>query len=166
LEKTLVPVVLAMETWGIKIDKAYFRNLAKEMQNELSKIESKVHELAGVVFNIASPKQLSEVLFKQLELSSKGLRKTPGGLVSTASDELAKLDHPVAKAVLTWRELSKLLNTYLLPLPAMADMEDRVHSHFDQLGAATGRMSSSNPNLQNIPLQGEWGRKVRTGFVA
>jgi DNA polymerase-1 len=166
LEKTLVPVIHAMERWGVKIDKQYFKSLAKEMQNELSKIESKVHELAGVVFNIASPKQLSEVLFKQLELSSKGLRKTPGGLVSTASDELAKLDHPVAKAVLTWRELSKLLNTYLLPLPAMADMEDRVHSHFDQLGAATGRMSSSNPNLQNIPLQGEWGRKVRTGFVA
>ena len=166
LEKTLVPVVLAMEAWGIKIDKAYFHSLAKETTRELSKIESKVHELAGVVFNIASPKQLSEVLFTQLKLSSKGLRKTPGGVVSTASDELAKLDHPVAKEVLMWRELSKLLNTYLLPLPEMADLKDRVHSNFDQLGAATGRISSSSPNLQNIPVQGFWGKRVRKGFVA
>ncbi|TSC56181.1 MAG: DNA polymerase I [Parcubacteria group bacterium Greene0714_21] len=166
LEKALIPVVLAMEELGITIDKTYLGSLAKEMQKELIKIESKVHELGEVVFNIASPKQLSEVLFQKLELSSKGLRKTPGGVVSTASDELIKLGHPIVKEVLAHRELSKLLSTYLLPLPHMADTHSRVHSRFDQLGAATGRISSSSPNLQNIPVQGFWGKRVRKGFVA
>ena len=108
------------------------------------------------------------MLFGRLGLSSRGLHKTPGGVVSTALSELEKLKgaHPVIAEVLSYRELAKLLNTYVIPLPQLADKEGRIHTHFDQLGAVTGRLSSFSPNLQNIPLQGEWGKRIREGFVA
>ncbi|MCH8049709.1 hypothetical protein IH979_03320, partial [Patescibacteria group bacterium] len=127
-----------------------------------------VAKKTGGQFNINSPKQLSEVLFEKLKLSIKGLHKTPGGVISTASSELEKLRdaHPVVAEILRYRELAKLQSTYVNPLPKLADKEGRIHTHFDQLGAATGRLSSSNPNLQNIPVKGEWGQKIRKGFVA
>ncbi|MBI1984942.1 MAG: hypothetical protein HYS60_02410 [Candidatus Wildermuthbacteria bacterium] len=168
LEKSLIPVIADMEKIGIKIDALYFKSLAKEVSGELKKLESRIFELGGVVFNINSPKQLSDVLFQNLSLGTKGIRKTRGGSLSTASPELEKLksSHPVIAEILAYRELAKLLNTYLEPLPLLADSEGRIHAHFDQLGAATGRMSSSDPNLQNIPAQGTWGKRVRKGFVA
>lgn len=168
LEKRVIPVIAAMEKKGIKIDPAYFTSLTKDMTREMQALERKIFEHAGVVFNINSPQQLSDVLFQTLSLGKKGIRKTSGGVLSTASSELEKLRslHPVIEEVLSFRELAKLLNTYLEPIPLLADNFLRIHAHFDQLGAATGRLSSSNPNMQNIPIQGEWGKKVRKGFVS
>lgn len=168
LEKSLIPVISQMEQTGIQIDKPYLKRLSKEVSEEIENLQAKIFKLAGVEFNISSPQQLSKILFERLSLPAKGLHKTPGGVLSTASPELQKLHsaHPVVEEILRYRELSKLLNTYLLTLPEMADENGRIHAHFDQLGAATGRLSSDNPNLQNIPVQGDWGKKIRKGFVA
>jgi DNA polymerase-1 len=168
VERQLTPVLRAMEKRGIAIDKGYFASLEKEIKKELGRAESKIFTLADSVFNISSPQQLSQVLFGKLLLSPKGMHKTPGGLISTASPELEKIQslHPIVQEVLNFRELSKLLNTYVAPLPLLADKEGRVHTHFEQFGAETGRLSSVSPNLQNIPLQGAWGKKVREGFVS
>ncbi|MBI2573968.1 MAG: hypothetical protein HYV78_01055 [Candidatus Wildermuthbacteria bacterium] len=167
LEKRIFPVVQAMEKHGIGIDKPYLQSLAKEIEKEISSLEKIIYREAGTTLNLNSPKQLSQVLFEKLELSAKKIKKTPGGVLSTASSELEKLKdlHPVVPRVLAYRELSKLQTTYLLPLPELADGKNRIHSHFDQLGAATGRLSSSKPNLQNIPMQGEWAGRIRKGFV-
>jgi DNA polymerase I-like protein with 3'-5' exonuclease and polymerase domains len=168
LELAISPVLRMMEKTGIQIDKTFFAKLKKELQTSLKKLEGGIAKKAGGAFNISSPKQLSEVLFERLLLSPRGLHKTPGGVVSTASSELEKLKdaHPMIKEVLHYRELAKLQTTYVLPLPKLADKEGRIHTHFDQLGAATGRLSSFSPNLQNIPVQGEWGKRIREGFVA
>ena len=168
LELRLLPVLRAMEETGIQIDKKFFEKLSKELEKNLQKLKASIAKKAGAAFNINSPKQLSEVLFEKLGLPQKGLHKTPGGVVSTASPELEKLrdTHLIIGEILKYRELAKLQNTYVVPLPQLADKGGRVHTHFDQLGAATGRLSSSNPNLQNIPLQREWGAKIREGFVA
>ncbi|OHA70416.1 MAG: hypothetical protein A3D64_02350 [Candidatus Wildermuthbacteria bacterium RIFCSPHIGHO2_02_FULL_49_9] len=168
LELELSPVLRTMEETGIQIDKKFFEELSQELGENLQKLQASIAKKAGGQFNISSPRQLSEVLFKKLGLPQKGLHKTPGGVVSTASPELEKLRgaHVVVAEILSYRELAKLQNTYAVPLPQLADKEGRIHTHFDQLGAATGRISSANPNLQNIPLQGEWGAKIRGGFVA
>lgn len=168
LETNLIKVIEDMEKVGVQIDRPYITSLAKEVSGALKKHEDEIFKLTGLVFNINSPKQLSDVLFKDLALNTKGIRKTPGGVLSTNVEELEKLRelHPAVAKILEYRELAKLLNTYLEPLPLLADKEGRIHAHFDQLGAATGRMSSSDPNLQNIPLRGIWGKKVRKGFVA
>ncbi|MDO8577387.1 MAG: DNA polymerase [Candidatus Wildermuthbacteria bacterium] len=168
LEKRLIPVLENMERLGIKIDSSYLSGLAKEIGKMLKTLEERIAELAGSPFNINSPRQLSTVLFETLGISKKGIRKTPGGTLSTASPELAKIEqaHPIVKEVLQYREFAKLQNTYLEPLPLLADNTGRIHAHFDQFGAATGRLSSLNPNLQNIPVLGEWGKKVRKGFIA
>ncbi|KKU93582.1 MAG: hypothetical protein A3J30_01800 [Candidatus Wildermuthbacteria bacterium RIFCSPLOWO2_02_FULL_47_9c] len=168
LEKRLVPVVRKMEERGIKIDRKYFQELQREMEQALARLRGNIHATAGKEFNVNSTQQLSEVLFKDLALPVKGLKKTPKGVISTASPELEKLAgvHPIIEDVLRHREIQKLLTTYARPLPLLADEKDRVHTHFDQLGTATGRISSSEPNLQNIPNQGEWGKRIRRGFVA
>ncbi|MBI2123673.1 MAG: hypothetical protein HYU04_00250 [Candidatus Wildermuthbacteria bacterium] len=168
VERNLTPVLRIMEKTGIAIDKDYFASLEKDIRKGLTGAESKIFELAENVFNVSSPRQLSVVLFEKLMLSPKGMHKTPGGLVSTASPELEKIKslHPIIQEVLSFRELSKLLNTYVVPLPLLADKEGRIHTHFEQFGAETGRLSSASPNLQNIPLQGDWGKKVRGGFVS
>ncbi|MDA1337431.1 MAG: DNA polymerase [bacterium] len=168
MEQELTPVLRMMEETGILIDKKFFKKLSGELAKNLQKLEVGIIKKAGITFNINSPKQLSEVLFEKMGLSSRGLHKTPGGVISTASGELEKLKDasPIASEVLKYRELAKLQNTYVTPLPRLADKEGRVHTSFDQLGAATGRLSSANPNLQNIPLQGNWGKKIRCGFVS
>lgn len=168
VERELTPVLRAMEKTGIAISKEYFAALEKDMAKEIAKAESKIYESAESVFNVGSPRQLSQVLFEKLMLSPKGMHKTPGGVISTASPELEKIKslHPIVQEVLNYRELAKLLNTYVQPLPLLADKEGRVHTHFEQFGAETGRLSSKDPNLQNIPLQGSWGKKVRGGFVS
>ena len=168
VERKLTPVLSAMEEIGIAIDKKYFAELEKDMRKALTRAESKIFELAESVFNVSSPKQLSVVLFEKLLLSSKGMHKTPGGVISTASPELEKIKslHPIIQEVLNFRELAKLLNTYVVPIPLLADKDARVHTDCEQFGAETGRLSSVNPNLQNIPLQGSWGKRVRGGFVS
>jgi DNA polymerase-1 len=168
LEKSLMPILRAMEKTGIKVDKPYFQKLSQEMEKELLSLRTKIHEKAGKEFNINSTQQISEVLFGDLGLSPKGLKKTPKGVISTASPELEKLRgvHPIVEEIFKHREIQKLLTTYARPLPELADAKDRVHTHFDQLGAATGRLSSAEPNLQNIPNQGEWGKRIRRGFIS
>ncbi|MDO8655021.1 MAG: DNA polymerase, partial [bacterium] len=168
LERKLIPILGGMEKAGMKIDRKYFTKLAAEMDEKMRGVEKEVYSMAGQPFNLNSPAQLSLALFQTLGLSSKGVKKTPGGVFSTASDELEKIFdlHPIVSQVIAYRELKKLLSTYALPLLEKADMNDRVHTNFDQFGAATGRMSSSNPNLQNIPLQGVWAKKIRKGFIA
>ena len=168
LEKKIMPIVRGMEKAGIKIDKKYFKKLTKEITKKLADVEKRIYKIAGKEFNANSPQQLSEVLFGDLLLPTKGLKKTPGGVVSTAAPELEKLrgKHPIIKELLRHREFQKLNSTYIRPLPGLADEKDRIHTKFDQLGTATGRMSSSGPNMQNIPVRGEWGSKIRKGFIA
>ncbi len=168
LEKKLVPVIQDMEATGIRIDVPYFQNLVREITKEIKDLEVKIFALAGLEFNINSPQQLSQVLFQKLSLPQKGIHRTPGGVLSTASLELEKLRsaHAIVGEILRYRALAKLLNTYLIPLPKLVDENRRIHAHFDQLGTATGRLSSDDPNLQNIPVQGEWGQKIRKGFIA
>jgi len=168
LEKMLVPIINNMEETGIKIDKKYFAELLQEISKDLNCAENGIYKSLGKKLNINSPQQLSEALFTDLKLSTKGLKKTPGGVVSTAAPQLEKLEnaHPVIKELLKYRELQKLYSTYIKPLPEMADSKDRIHTSFDSLGTSTGRISSKDPNLQNIPIRGEWGFKIRKGFIA
>jgi len=167
LEKNLIPIILRMEERGMKIDKTYFAKLEKEFTKELAILEKTIYKLATREFNINSPQQLSEILFDVLGISPAGLKKTPGGAISTAAGELEKVQdkHPIGKELLAYRELQKLYTTYIKPLPVMADKNDRLHTHLDPLGTATGRLSSASPNLQNIPVQGEWGKRIRQGFI-
>ncbi len=163
----LIPVLFKMEQEGMLIDRAYFDGMKAEFTEELQKIEQKIWRLAGYEFNINSPVQLSEALFTKLQLPTKGIKKTQKGY-STGAKELDKLEgqHEIIDEIRNYREVSKLLSTYIVPLPELADKKDRVHTTFNQNVTATGRLSSTNPNLQNIPVRTEAGRRIRTGFVA
>jgi DNA polymerase I len=156
-----------METNGIELDTAHFQKLSQEITTEIVELEKEIHKIAESDFNISSPKQLSEILFTKLGIPTKGLKKTPGGVISTQETELNKMadKHPIIPLILKHRELMKLKNTYIDPLPELADAEKRIHTNYNQTGTATGRLSSDNPNLQNIPAQGEWAKKIREGFV-
>jgi DNA polymerase-1 len=166
LERPLSDVLRRMEDEGIKLDRDLFARLSTEMAAQIAALEAKAVEAAGKEFNVGSPKQLGEILFDHLGL--KAGRKTETGQRSTDSDTLESLKelHPLPGIVLEHRELSKLLGTYVDPLPLLADTNGRVHTRFQQTVAATGRLSSTDPNLQNIPIRGEIGRELRTGFVA
>ena len=163
----LIPVLYKMEREGIKIDKSRFDALAKEFSAELAKLETEIHALAGQSFNINSPIQLSEILFDKLALPTKGIKKTTRGY-STGAKELDKLRdlHPIIAKLERYREVSKLLSTYITPLPTLADDNQRIHTTFTQDVTATGRLSSLNPNLQNIPVRSEDGKRIRECFVA
>lgn len=163
----LIPVLYKMEKAGMLIDRDYFRAMKKEFSAEVAKIEQKIYTMAGMTFNINSPVQLSEVLFSKLGLPTKGVKKTQRGY-STGVKELDKLEgqHEIIGAIKEYREMAKLLSTYIAPLPELADAQGRVHTTFNQNITATGRLSSTNPNLQNIPVRTEEGRRIRTGFVA
>ncbi len=168
IEMPLVPVLARMETHGVKVDIVHLEKLSKEVGSQLQTLEKKIIKLAGTEFNVSSPSQLKEVLFEKLALETKGIGKTKTGL-STAAEELEKLKdaHPIIPLVLEHRELSKLKNTYLDALPLLLNPDTgRVHTSFNQTVAATGRLSSSNPNLQNIPVRTELGNEVRNAFVA
>jgi DNA polymerase-1 len=166
IELPLVPVLRAMEKRGVKVDRAFLAELSKEYHAELEAIARRIYKAAGGEFNINSPKQLGEVLFDKLGLVNK--KKTAGGQRSTRESELQKLagQHPIINEILDYRELNKLLGTYIDAIPALLDKEDRVHTHFIQIGAATGRMASTDPNLQNIPIKSDLGRRIRHAFVA
>lgn len=168
VEKELAPVLAKMQQAGIKIDKDYLKNLGDNLGQKLKMLETKIYKLSGVEFNINSPQQLSEVLFTKLNLQIKGLKKTPGKVTSTAASELNKLrgEHEVVDCVIEYRELAKLKNTYVDALPELVASDGRLHTTFDQLGTTTGRLSSKNPNLQNIPIKTELGREIRKAFVA
>jgi DNA polymerase-1 len=168
IELPLKPILESAENRVIKINKDYLGELSVKYHRELSLIEKKIWEHAGEEFNINSPKQLGEIIFTKMGLGVKGMKKTAGGAQSTRESELVKLAgvHPVIDEILSHRELQKLLSTYIDVLPTLADNEGRVHTHFIQTGTATGRMSSRDPNLQNIPMKTEIGRVIRKAFVA
>ncbi len=168
IEKPLMPVLRAMETRGILIDVGILTTLGEKYQAELKIIEGRIHAAAGRVFNVSSPKQLGEVLFDELKLIPQRQKKTAGGERSTRESELEKIRgaHPIVSDIIEYRELKKLLSTYIENLPSMLDAEHRLHAEFLQTGTTTGRLASQNPNLQNIPLHSERGRAVRHAFIA
>ena len=162
----LIPILYKMEEKGMLIDRAYFKALEAEYAAEVAVLEREIQELAGVDFNPNSPVQLSEVLFDKLGISTKGIKKTTRGY-STGAKELDKLKgvHPVIEKIIAYREATKLLNTYITPMPDLADKDGRIHTTFTQNVTATGRLSSKDPNLQNIPVRTEEGKRIRQGFV-
>lgn len=167
IEMPLVPILFQMEKDGIELDTEYLKGVAKEFEKELNSLTKKIHKLAGSEFNIQSPQQLAEVLFEKLKLSTKGLKKTKTG-ISTAAPELEKIfeEHEIIPLIMEFRELAKLQNTYVEALPQLVDKKGRIHTTFNQTVTSTGRLSSSEPNLQNIPTKTELGQKIRHAFVA
>ena len=168
IEKPLIPIIAAMEARGVLIDPKMLASLAKKYSAELIAIEKNIYKAAGREFNVSSPKQLGEVLFDELGLTPEKQKKTAGGQRSTRESELEKLRdaHPIIADILDYRELKKLLSTYIDNLPPLLDSENRLHARFIQTGTTTGRMASQDPNLQNIPLHSERGRAIRHAFVA
>lgn len=170
IELPLTRVLADMEERGILIDRAFLARLEREVGAKLRELTKDIHAAVGEEFNIASPKQLSRILFEVLGLATRGLRKTAkGGVISTRESELEKLRaaHPVVASILDYRELAKLQSTYIEVLPGLADKKTgRLHTTFNQVGTATGRLSSQNPNLQNIPILSQTGRQIRRAFIA
>ena len=160
-------VLFKMEKAGVEICPEIFAKMSVEFAGEISKIEKEIFEIAGREFNVASPLQLSKVLFEDLGLPTKGIKKSKNGF-STGQKELDKLREysPIIEKIEQFREFSKLKSTYVDALPKLADEKNRIHSNFAQDVTTTGRLSSSNPNLQNIPIRSELGRRIREGFVA
>lgn len=167
IEMPLLPILHQMEAVGIKVDRQYLVKLGVELKKRLQKIETEAIEKLGGNVNIASPSQLQDILFNKLKLSVVGIKKIKSGH-STDAESLMKLrdQHPAILLILEYRELAKLLNTYIETLPSQIDKNGRIHTSFGQIGAATGRMNSNNPNLQNIPIRTDLGNQVRRAFVA
>jgi len=168
VDNALVPVLALMEKNGILLDLPALQVLGSRVAKDLGELEKKIHKLGKGHFNIASPQQLKEILFTKLQISTVDIKKTKTGL-STAASELEKMKgkHPIIPLILDYRELSKLQNTYIEALPKLVNKKTgRVHTSFNQTIAATGRLSSTDPNLQNIPIRTEMGNKIRESFVA
>jgi DNA polymerase-1 len=166
IELPLVRVLARMEVAGIEVDKSYLEELGADLRQRLGALEKQIHEDAGIPFNINSTLQLREVLFEKLELPM--LKKTPKGVPSTDASVLAKLaeGHPIVARLLDYRELEKLRSTYVDGLLPLIATDGRVHARFNQMAAATGRLSSDSPNLQNIPVRSPEGMTIRRAFVA
>jgi len=167
IERPLIGLLARMEVWGVRVDPEVLRTMSREFEAELGNLEKKIYELAGAPFNINSPKQLGQVLFHKLGLpASKRTRVTRG--YSTSLDILEDLAplHPLARHVLDFRQMAKLKSTYADALPQLINPETgRIHTSYNQTVASTGRLSSSEPNLQNIPARGEWGVRFRRAFI-
>jgi len=168
IEKPIMSVIKKMEERGVLIGTEFLKNLSKNYSKIIKDLEQKIWQEAGVEFNVASPKQLGEVLFEKLGLTVKYQKKTSTGAKSTKESELQKMKdlHPIIPLVLEFRELSKLVSTYIDPIPKMVDSDNRLHTKFIQTGTTTGRMASINPNLQNIPVGSEKGKVIRKAFLA
>jgi len=168
IELPLLPILIAAEERGVLVDTKKLEKLSQEYHQQLFTIEERIYSLAGEEFNINSPKQVGEVLFEKLQLSTKGIGKTGGGALSTRESELEKLreQHPIVEVILEHREIQKLLSTYIDAIPKLVDSNNRLHTHLNQTGSRTGRMSSDSPNLQNIPASEEHGDRIRGAFIA
>ena len=167
IEMPLLPVLQSIERNGVKVDVDMLNKQSKQLQTRMAEVEKQVFEAAGETFNLASPKQLGVILFEKLEIPS--VKKTKTGQYSTAEDVLVELaeEYEIPKMILEHRSLSKLKSTYTDKLPLQVDADTgRVHTSYNQTGAATGRLSSSDPNLQNIPVRSEEGRRIRQAFIA
>ena len=165
-EMPLIPVLSLMERKGIKIDVSYFKNYSSELEKELAKIEKAIYEEAGEEFNINSPKQLGDILFVKMNLPSGKKTKTGYSTDVMVLEDLESYGYNIARLLLDYRKLNKLKTTYVDTLPNLVDSNSRIHTSFNQIGTATGRLSSSEPNLQNIPVKTDDGIKIREGFVA
>ncbi len=166
INEKVEPVLRGMEEAGIKLDIEKLKNLENKLSSDLQRLTNDIHQSAGVSFNIDSPAQIAGILFEKLKLPAEGLKRTKTG-PSTAASELNKIkdEHQIISLILEYREIAKLLSTYLLPLPKMVDGNFRLHTHYAQ-DVATGRISSNDPNLQNIPIKGRYGEQIRAAFVA
>jgi DNA polymerase-1 len=167
IDLPLVGVLTRMEQAGVRVDPAQLGVLSERLETEMSALQTKIHEIAGVPFNINSPQQLAKVLYEDLKLPAP-VKYGKGKSTSTAADILEELavTHEIARLVLDYRQLAKLKGTYVDALPALIRQGTRrIHTTFNQAGAATGRLSSSNPNLQNIPIRTELGREIRAAFI-
>lgn len=163
----LVSALATMEAEGVKVDEEALKKMSDGLKSDLDKLQKSIFKLARSEFNIGSPKQLGEVLFDKMKLIDKA-KKTKTGQYATGEDVLQKLadEHEIARKILEYREYEKLRSTYVDALPKMVSKTDgRIHSDFRQAVAATGRLSSNNPNLQNIPIRTEKGRLIRSAFV-
>ena len=168
MDLPLVPVLARMEQAGVKIDTGALSKMSSELEREIAAKEKEIHEVAGMEFNVGSPRQLGDVLFNRMNLP-KPVKYGKGRMISTAVDVLEELaeNHPIARMVLDYRQLTKLKSTYVDALPALINSTTgRLHTTFGQAGTATGRLSSANPNLQNIPIRTELGRGIRAAFIA
>ncbi|HEX7259762.1 MAG TPA: DNA polymerase I [Candidatus Saccharimonadia bacterium] len=167
-EFPLIEVLAHMEIAGIELDGAFLNKFNEKLTKDLAKLEENIWEAAGQKFNIGSPAQLSDILFNQLKLSTHSVKKGKTGGYSTAAVELEKLKdaHPIIPMISDYRELSKLQSTYVETLPKLVDGKGRIHTRFNQTIAQTGRLNSTDPNLQNIPVRTEIGREIRKAFVA
>jgi DNA polymerase-1 len=167
IDLPLVPVLLRMEETGVRINPTVLRDMGSRLTLEIDNLAERIYADSGHRFNINSPKQLGDVLFNRMDLP-KPMKYGKGKVVSTAQDVLEELaaNHPIAALVIEHRQLQKLKSTYLDQLPSLADSEGRIHTTFNQVGTATGRLSSTNPNLQNIPTRTAIGREIRTAFIA
>ncbi|MCP4423904.1 MAG: DNA polymerase I, partial [Chloroflexi bacterium] len=171
LEIPLIPVLSAMEKEGVGVDATFFRQMSQDLAARLLQLEGKIHEIAGSPFNINSTQQLSDVLFKTLDLPHEGLKRTKSGHYSTAASVLEGLkpadESGMIAAIQEYRELGKLRSTYVDALPTMINARTgRIHTSFNQTGAITGRLASNKPNLQNIPIRSKVGQQIRRGFTA
>jgi DNA polymerase-1 len=169
IEIPLIPVLAAMELEGINLDVPFLKEMSIEMAKESSELEQKIYETAGEKFNLASPKQLGDVLFDKMKIGGAKQKKTKTGQYATGEEILSYLanDNPIVKDILDWRQMVKLQSTYIDALPNQVDKKTgRVHTDYMQTVAATGRLSSNNPNLQNIPIRTERGRLIRKAFIA
>ena len=169
IEIPLVPVLAAMEKEGIRLDVDFLKSMSMDMQKEINAFEQQIYETAGVKFNLASPKQLGEILFDKLKIGGAKQKKTKTGQYATGEEVLSYLanEHQIVKDILEWRQMVKLQSTYIDALPNQVDKKTgRVHTDYMQTVAATGRLSSNNPNLQNIPIRTERGRLIRKAFIA
>ena len=169
IEIPLIPVLAAMELEGIKLDVPFLKSMSVEMAVESKALEQKIYETAGEKFNLASPKQLGDILFDKLKIGGAKQKKTKTGQYATGEEILSYLekDNPIVKDILEWRQMVKLQSTYIDALPNQVDATTgRVHTDYMQTVAATGRLSSNNPNLQNIPIRTERGRLIRKAFIA
>ncbi|MDR3519760.1 MAG: DNA polymerase [Candidatus Pacebacteria bacterium] len=167
IEKPIISIVKKMEDYGILIDKKYFEKLSTEYHTKLNSLTKKIYSIAGMEFNINSPKQLAEVLFVKMGIKTTK-KKNSSGSFSTKVSVLEELeeDNPIVKEILAYRELQKLLSTYIDVIPQMVSVDGRLHAKFLQNSTTTGRFSSQDPNLQNLPIKTELGRRIRTGFIA
>jgi DNA polymerase-1 len=167
IEWPIVPVLAEMEIAGIKLDTKVLKEFGTKLETRINQLKGEIFDLAGEEFNMGSPAQLGQILYGRLELPTAGLKKGKTG-VSTAADVLEKLreSHPIIPLIMEYRELDKLKNTYVDALPGLVKADGRIHTSFNQTIAQTGRLSSTNPNLQNIPVRTELGREIRGAFVA
>ena len=169
IEIPLVKVLADMEKEGIRVDVDFLKSLSHDLGNDIKNLETTIYEIAGEKFNLASPKQLGNVLFDKLKIGGAKQKKTKTGQYATGEEVLSYLvnEHQIVKDILDWRQLVKLQNTYVDALPNQVDpITNRIHTDYMQTVAATGRLSSNNPNLQNIPIRTERGREIRRAFVA